>query len=53
MALVVLLQIPYRLAGLLGGNPAPLGSTFPRLFGCTLVVLLLANWFYEVLKATI
>lgn len=43
MAIAVLLQFPYRIVALRRGE-LPLGRTIPRLFGRTLVVLLIANW---------
>lgn len=50
LALSVLLQFPYRLAGLFGGprlRPDPLGRIFPRLFGYALIGALLGNWLLE------
>ena len=38
------LQIPYRLAALLGRNRQPLGKRFPELFGLVLIVALIGNW---------
>ncbi|MFQ5733119.1 MAG: DUF2752 domain-containing protein [Planctomycetaceae bacterium] len=46
LALATLLQVPYRLVAIYGNNPAPLGKTWPQVFGWTLVGLLLANWIY-------
>ena len=44
LALAVVAQLPYRIVALARGDNAPLGTTFPRLFGWTLVVLLFVNW---------
>ena len=44
LALAVVLQIPYRLAGLLGRNRLPLGKRLPKLFGVALIVALIGNW---------
>jgi hypothetical protein len=44
LALAVVLQIPYRLAGLLGRNRQPLGKHLPKLFGMVLIVALIGNW---------
>ena len=44
VALAVVLQIPYRLAGLLGRNRQPLGTLVPQLFGIALIVALIGNW---------
>ena len=44
LALAVVLQIPYRLAALLGRNRLPLGKRFPKLFGMALIVALIGNW---------
>jgi hypothetical protein len=44
LALAVVLQIPYRLAGLLGRNPLPLGTRLPKLFGLALIAALIGNW---------
>jgi hypothetical protein len=49
LAVSMLLQFPYRIAGLLAANPAPLGKTFPQVCGWTLLVLLVANWCYNLL----
>jgi hypothetical protein len=49
IALAVVLQIPYRLAGLLGRNPQPLGKRFPELFGAALIAALIGNWVLLVL----
>jgi len=43
LAAAVLLQFPYRIVALRRGE-SPLGQRIPRLFGRTLVVLLIANW---------
>ncbi|MGO9115724.1 MAG: DUF2752 domain-containing protein [Thermoguttaceae bacterium] len=43
-ALVLVLQIPYRLVALLGRNRLPLGQRFPKLFGMALIVALIGNW---------
>jgi hypothetical protein len=42
--LAVVAQIPYRLAALALPNRQPLGILFPRVFGASLLVLLVANW---------
>ncbi len=44
LALAVLLQIPYRVAALRTPTGLPLGTSFPKLFGTLLVILLLVNW---------
>jgi hypothetical protein len=44
LALAVVLQIPYRLAGLLGRNRRPLGERIPWLFGNILIAVLIGNW---------
>ncbi len=44
LALAVVLQIPYRLAGLLGRNRQPLGKRLPQLFGMALIAALIGNW---------
>jgi hypothetical protein len=49
VALAVILQIPYRLAGLWSPSGFPLGSWLPRLFGILLIVLLLCNWLINLL----
>jgi hypothetical protein len=49
LALAVMLQIPYRLAGILGRNPRPLGRRFPKLFGMMLIVVLIGNWVLRML----
>ena len=48
LALAVVLQIPYRLAALLGRNRQPLGKRFPELFGLALIVALIGNWVLQV-----
>lgn len=48
LAIGVLVQIPYRIAGLLGENPSPLGKRLPDALGWSVMVLLLANWCYNV-----
>jgi hypothetical protein len=47
LAAAVVLQIPYRLAGLLGRNPLPLGKRLPKLFGMVLIAALIGNWVLE------
>jgi hypothetical protein len=42
--LVVVLQIPYRIAALASPSGLPLGIAFPKCVGWLLVVLLFANW---------
>lgn len=44
MALAVVAQIPYRALALATGKGMPLGTTFPKWFAWTLLVLLLVNW---------
>lgn len=51
LALTIGGQIPYRLVALCTGNPAPLGVTFPRLFGWTLLALLAVNWLMKLLAS--
>ena len=48
MAAVIVLQIPYRLVALLTHDDAPLGTRFPKLFGTTLIVLLVVTWLVRV-----
>jgi hypothetical protein len=48
VALAVVLQIPYRLACILGRNRKPLGERLPGLFGAGLVVALIGNWLLRV-----
>jgi hypothetical protein len=48
-ALAMLLQLPYRAAGLACRNPLPLGRQIPQVFGGVLLALLLANWLYGLL----
>lgn len=45
-ALAVLVQIPYRIAALSKGVDAPWGQRIPHIFVCSLIVLLMANWFF-------
>jgi hypothetical protein len=49
LALAVVLQVPYRLAGLLGRNHRPLGRRIPELFGMALIVALMGNWVLRLL----
>ncbi len=51
LALTVAGQIPYRLVALCGGNPAPLGTAFPKFFGWTLLALLAVNWLMKLLAS--
>lgn len=51
LALTVAAQIPYRLVALRTGNAAPLGTTFPRIFGWTLIALLAINWLMKLLSS--
>lgn len=48
LALAVMLQIPYRLAGLLGRNRQPLGKRLPKLFGLVLIAALIGNWLLQI-----
>jgi hypothetical protein len=50
LALAVVLQLPYRLAGLLGRNRLPLGKRFPKFFGIALIVALIGNWLLLILR---
>jgi hypothetical protein len=50
-AVAILLQFPYRLYGLHRRDPAPLGRTFPWLFGTMLIVALVGNWLYNLVAA--
>lgn len=50
LALATILQIPYRLAALCSRSGVPLGSSFPKLFGTLLVVLLIVNWLVNLLS---
>ena len=52
MAIAVLLQFPYRIQKMRGGDGMPLGSWFPRWFGYTLIFLLIANWVCNLLWQT-
>ena len=47
MAAAILLQLPYRIACLRWGGSSPLGKVVPRVFGCLLIGLLLANWLLD------
>jgi hypothetical protein len=49
LALAVLLQFPYRLLALARPGRPPLPVSTCRLFGTTLIVLLVGNWLLEVL----
>jgi len=44
IALTILMQFPYRLAGLFKQDALPLGRVVPAIFGWMLVALLIANW---------
>jgi hypothetical protein len=50
-AAALLLQVPYRLFGLLRRDPAPLGRLIPALFGYVLILALLFNWVWNNLPA--
>jgi hypothetical protein len=50
MALVVLLQFPYRLLALARGGEPPLGTRLPWLVGHLLIALLLGNWLWKILS---
>jgi hypothetical protein len=47
VALIVLLQIPYRAWALLGPTPLPLGRRFPAAIGLALLAALITNWLAE------
>lgn len=44
MAVVILLQFPYRLVCLARGGRAPFGTVWPRTFGAVLIAALIGNW---------
>jgi hypothetical protein len=48
LALAVAIQIPYRLAAMLGRNPRPLGTRIPYLFSMALIAALIGNWVLRV-----
>ena len=48
MAVAVLLQFPYRLIALVRPDRSWLGAWFPKLFGNTLIALLIGNWLLDV-----
>ena len=50
LALAVVLQIPYRLVALRSDSGLPLGTSFPKLFGTLLIVLLLVNWLINLIS---
>ena len=50
LALAVVLQIPYRLVALRSSSGLPLGTSFPKLFGTLLIVLLLVNWLINLIS---
>lgn len=49
LAAAVLIQFPYRLASLRSQGHAALGTIVPKLFGYSLIVLLVANWLLDVI----
>jgi hypothetical protein len=49
LALLVALQIPYRLAALTLANGLPLGKVFPQALGIGLVVLFTVNWLLKLM----
>ncbi len=53
LALAVVLQIPYRIIALRSPTGAPLGTSFPKLFGTLLVVLLLVNWLAKLIARAV
>jgi Protein of unknown function (DUF2752) len=53
LALAVLVQIPYRLVALRTSRAAPLGRSLPRIFGWSLLVLLLVNWLMKLIAGSI
>ena len=50
MVITILLQVPYRLWGLFGPNPYPLGKRGPWLFGWFLTVALLGNYIWLLIE---
>ncbi len=50
LALAVVLQIPYRLIALRSQSGVPLGTSFPKLFGTLLIVLLFVNWLINLIS---
>ncbi len=50
LAIAVLLQFPYRILALKRQQALPLGTTAPRVFGWSLIILLLVNWLDIMLK---
>lgn len=51
IAMAVLLQFPYRLWALSHTGKPPLGLVIPKLFGYTLIALLILNWLWDVFRA--
>ncbi len=49
LAAAVVLQIPYRIAGLRHPTGQPLGEIVPRLVGYALIAALVGNWLWRVL----
>jgi hypothetical protein len=52
LALVVVLQIPYRLWALKTADGVPLGTSFPKFIGYLLVTLLFVNWLANVIAGS-
>ena len=53
LALVVVLQIPYRLWALCSPGARPLGTSFPKTVGYLLVTLLFVNWLANLIAGSI
>jgi hypothetical protein len=53
LALVVVLQIPYRLWALCSPGQLPLGTSFPKTVGYLLVTLLFVNWLANLIAGSI
>jgi hypothetical protein len=49
MAVAILAQFPYCIAGLFWKKDYPLGHRFASIVAWTLIVLLIGNWLFEVL----
>jgi hypothetical protein len=53
LALIVVLQIPYRLWALCSPDRLPLGTSFPKFAGYLLVTLLIVNWLANLIAGSI
>ena len=53
LALVVVLQIPYRIWAMNSPDGVPLGTSFPKIVGYLLVTLLFVNWLANLIARSI